>query len=300
MVWNINGATVKEGDLAQLVGLSHKKFIIRITAGAALHTHRGVVQHDDLIGLPWGSELLSHKGSTFYILSPSIADLLQDLPRCTQILYPKDVGFIIMTLGIGPGQHIIEAGTGSGGLTGVFAYLVGESGHVTTHEKRTEFQNLARKNVTRLGLEERVTFVTRDVADGFDAMDGDVLFLDLPNPFDYLHHVRAALKPGGHFGCILPTVNQVTKMLTALRQNDFAFVDVCEILLRYYKPEADKFRPVDRMVSHTGYLIFARPVTPLPEHLKKQAEAPEISADEDAQKMDEFAGEDETEGNELQ
>lgn len=264
MVWNINGETVKAGDLAQLVGLSHKNFIIRITPGDVLHTHRGVVEHDALIGLKWGSELLSHKGSPFFILSPSIADLLQDLPRSTQIMYPKDVGFLVMTLGVGPGQHIIEAGTGSGGLTSVFAYLVGEGGKVTTHEKRPEFQNLAIKNLKRLGLADRVDFVTQDVGEGFAVDGGDVLFLDLPNPFDYMHNVRKALKPGGHFGCILPTVNQVTKMLIALRQNDFAFVDVCEILLRYFKTESDKFRPVDRMVSHTGYLIFARPIAPLP------------------------------------
>jgi tRNA (adenine57-N1/adenine58-N1)-methyltransferase len=88
----------------------------------------------------------------------------------------------------------------------------------------------------------------------------DALFLDLVNPFDYIAQVRAALKLGGFFGCILPTANQVTKLLVALRQNDFAFIDVLEILLRYYKAEPDHFRPTDRMIAHTGFLIFARPV----------------------------------------
>lgn len=263
MAWNLNGDIVQNGDLAQLVGLSHKHFIIRVRAGDVLHTHRGIINHDDLIGKPWGSEVSSHQGRPFFILEPSIADLLSDLPRSTQILYPKDVGFILMSMGIGPGQHIVEAGTGSGGLTGVFAYMVGEKGRVTTYEAKQEFQNLAVKNIIRLDLSDRVTFILRDIAEGFTVSGADALFLDLPNPFDYIHHVRTALKPGGFFGCILPTVNQVTKLLIALRQNDFAFIDVCEILLRYYKPEPDRLRPVDRMVSHTGYLIFARPIIPL-------------------------------------
>jgi tRNA (adenine57-N1/adenine58-N1)-methyltransferase len=88
----------------------------------------------------------------------------------------------------------------------------------------------------------------------------DALFLDLPNPYDYMAQVRRALKYGGYFGSILPTANQVERLLSALRQHDFAFVDVCEVILRYYKAEAERFRPVDRMVAHTGYLIFARPV----------------------------------------
>ena len=263
MAWNLNGDVVRDGDLAQLVGLSHKHFIIRVRSGEVLHTHRGIVNHDDLLGIPWGSEISSHNGRPFYILEPSIADLLRDLPRSTQILYPKDVGFILMTMGIGPGQHIVEAGTGSGGLTGVFAYMVGEKGHITTYEVRQEFQSLAIKNITRLDLANRVTFILRDINEGFTVQGADALFLDLPNPFDYMHLVRKALKPGGFFGCILPTVNQVTKLLISLRQNGFAFIDVCEILLRYYKPEPDRLRPVDRMVSHTGYLIFARPIIPI-------------------------------------
>ncbi len=263
MAWNLNGDVVRDGDLAQLVGLGHKHFIIRVRSGDVLHTHRGAINHDDLIGTPWGSEISSHNGRVFYILEPSIADLLRDLPRNTQILYPKDVGFILLTMGIGPGAHVVEAGTGSGGLTGVFAYVVGEKGHVTTYEARKEFQNLAIKNVTRLDLADRVTFILRDIGDGFTVKGADALFLDLPNPFDYMRHVRSALKPGGFFGCILPTFNQVEKLLISLRDNNFAFIDVCEILLRYYKPEHDRLRPVDRMVSHTGYLIFARPVIPI-------------------------------------
>lgn len=260
MTWNLHGTHACEGDLAELVGLKHSHFIIRLTAGQQLGTHRGVVRHDDLIGLPWGSQVFSHSGQPFFLLQPSLGDLLKDTPRNTQILYPKEIGFLLVALGVGPGQHILEAGTGSGALTTAFAYAVGHEGHVTSYEMREPFQNLARKNLERVGMAERVTFKLRNIAEGIDETGVDALFLDLPNPYDYIPQVRGALKPGGFFGCILPTTNQVTRLLDALRLNDFAFLEVCEILLRYYRPEPSRFRPTDRMVAHTGFLIFARPV----------------------------------------
>lgn len=262
MSWNLHGTTVNDGDLAQLVGLRHKSFIVRIKRGGELQTHRGVLKFDDIIGKPWGSRIRSHMGNPFYVLQPALGDLLKELPRNTQILYPKDIGFILVQMGIGEGQVILEAGTGSGSLTSAMAFAVGSRGKVITYEARDEMQKLARKNISRLGLEERVDFKLRELTQeqGFDEEGVDALFLDLPNPYDYIHHARKALKMGGFFGSILPTVNQVSKLLLALRQFDFAFVDVCEVLLRYYKPEPDRLRPVDRMVAHTGFLIFARPV----------------------------------------
>ena len=86
------------------------------------------------------------------------------------------------------------------------------------------------------------------------------LFLDLPNPYDYLEQVSASLKAGGQFATLLPTMNQVELTLRALAHADFAFIDVCEILLRHYKSDWSRLRPVDRMVAHTGYLIFARAI----------------------------------------
>lgn len=262
MSWNLLGKTVNDGDLAQLVGLRHKSFIVRVKQGGELQTHRGVVKFDHIIGKPWGSRITSHMGNPFYVLQPALGDLLKELPRNTQILYPKDIGFILVQMGIGERQVVLEAGTGSGSLTSAMAFAVGSRGKVITYEAREEMQKLARKNISRLGLEERVEFKLRELTkeEGFDEEGVDALFLDLPNPYDYIHHARKALKMGGFFGSILPTVNQVSKLLLALRQFDFAFVDVCEVLLRYYKPEPERLRPVDRMVAHTGFLIFARPV----------------------------------------
>jgi len=260
VTWNLHGTHACEGDLAELVGLRHKHFILKLVKGGVFHTHRGILRHDELIGMPWGSQVFSHNGSPFFLLQPPIGDVLRELPRNTQIIYPKELGFILVNMGIGPGQHVVEAGTGSGALTCAFAYIIGSEGRVTSYEVRPDMQNMARRNLDRLGLLDRVELKLQSIESGFDETGVDALFLDLPNPEDYIPQVRCALKSGGFFGSILPTANQVERLLIALRKNDFAFVEVCEIMLRYYKPEPQRFRPTDRMVAHTGYLIFGRPV----------------------------------------
>jgi tRNA (adenine57-N1/adenine58-N1)-methyltransferase len=268
-----------------LVSPTNKTFIIRLTPGHEFHTHRGILQHDDLIGQPWGSEIVTHLGKTYFILQPSLSDILRDLKRNTQIMYPKDIGFVLVTMGIGPGVHVLEAGTGSGALTIALAWAVGPQGQVTSYDQRPEMQNLAHKNLERLGLQDRVSLKQRDIALGFDEQYVDALFLDVPNPYDYLLQARQALKPGGYFGSILPTANQITRLLDAFYQYNYAFVDVCEIMLRYYKPVSERFRPTDRMVAHTGYLAFARPMlgAPRPSSRPQPADSPQsdlLGADE--------------------
>jgi tRNA (adenine57-N1/adenine58-N1)-methyltransferase len=258
-----SGPIARDGDLAQVVGLRHKHFIVALQAGAKLETHRGVLLHNELIGLPWGTQVFSHLGAPFFLLQPALADLLLDLPRSTQILYPKDIGFILVTMGIGPGKKVVEAGTGSGSMTIAAAFAVGSQGRVITYEVREDMQNLARKNIERVGLSPRVLFKLRDIREGFDETDADAFFLDVPNPWDYIPQVRAALKPGAFLCSLVPTVNQVEDLLLSMRRSGFAFVEVCELLLRYFKPEPSRLRPTDRMVAHTGYLIFGRRIEPV-------------------------------------
>jgi tRNA (adenine57-N1/adenine58-N1)-methyltransferase len=255
-------STAREGDLVQLVGLTHKHFIFHLKTGGDFQSHRGVLKHDDLIGQPYGSQVYSHMGAPFFLLQPSIADILNDLPRTTQILYPKDIGYILVMMGIAPGQRVMEAGTGSGSMTIALATTVGPDGQVISYEQKQDNQNLARKNVERVGLASRVDFKLRDIQQGFDETEADAFFLDVQFPHEYLEQVRAALKPGGFFGTLIPTLNQVEKTLIALKKNHFAFVEVCEIILRHYKSDPARIRPVDRMVAHTGYLIFARRIEP--------------------------------------
>ncbi len=278
------------GDIVQLVARDKKKhFILRLTPGQQLHTHRGIFAHDALIGQELGTEVCSHLGHPFFLLQPSTDDLIRDLKRNSQILYPKDIGFILMKMSVRPGITVVEAGTGSGGMTTVLAQAVGPGGRVISYEVREDMQNLAKKNLERVGLSGQVTFKLRDIAAGFDETDADALFLDVPNPWDYMAQARRALMGGGFFGSILPTTNQVSSLLIAMRREGFDFTEVCEVLLRYYKTVPERLRPTDRMVAHTGFLIFGRAVTRAVTETTPEAEAEEESDDPD------LAGDDLTE-----
>ncbi len=118
------------------------------------------------------------------------------------------------------------------------------------------------RTLERVGLTSRVDFKLRDIQQGIDETDGDAFFLDVPNPWDYIAQVRAALKPGAFLCSLVPTFNQVEDLLLALRRGNFAFIEVCEILLRYFKAEPARIRPTDRMVAHTGFLTFGRKIEP--------------------------------------
>jgi tRNA (adenine57-N1/adenine58-N1)-methyltransferase len=257
---SINDETqvAKPGALALLVGRDRKTSIIRLEPGAEFHTHRGTIAHDDLIGLSWGTQSSTHLGVPLLLLRPSTDDLVRDLKRTTQIVYPKDAGYILMKMSIAPGCRVIEAGTGSGGLTLVLARAVHPTGCVISYDSRPGVQRLARRNLEQLGLSETVTFKERDVAEGFDEGGVDALFFDLPNPWDYLDQAHAALVGGGFLGSILPTANQVINLVAALEGADFGLIEVEELLLRSYRTASSRLRPEDRLTPHTGYLAFAR------------------------------------------
>ena len=158
-------------------------------------------------------------------------------------------------------------------MTTALAYAVGDTGKVYSYEVREPMQKLAKKNLRRLGLDHRVDFKMRDIQEGFDETDVDVLFLDVQAPNDYIVQARAALKPGGFFASLVPTFNQVSNLLQTLNQNNFAFVEACEIMLRYYKPQPARLRPTDRMVAHTGFLVFGRRVEEIDEEIMQDKPA---------------------------
>lgn len=251
-----------EGDLVLLLSRDRKQFLLRLRPGGVLQTHRGHILHDDMLGGHYGTEMRSHLGHSFAILEPSTSDLIGKLKRTTQIMYPKDIAYVLFRLCIVPGSRLIEAGTGSGGFTLAAARLLGEAGILYSYEINADTQRLAQRNLSELGLATRVQFKVRDIGDGFDEDQVDAVFLDVRTPWRYLAHVSAALKDSGFLGAILPTANQVVRLVQGLEQERrFGQIEVEEILVRAYKTVPNRFRPLDRMIAHTGYLIFARKVS---------------------------------------
>jgi tRNA (adenine57-N1/adenine58-N1)-methyltransferase len=257
-----SSTTAQVGDIAQLIDPRGKKHIVQLTGTGKFQTNFGQLFFEDLLGIPWGSRVKTHLGKTFLMIQPSLNDILLNTKRATTIMYPKDIGFILVNMNIGPGQMVIEAGTGSGALTIALCWAVGSSGHVYSYESRNNIQGLARKNVSQFEFKDRVTFRNQDIAYGFDETGVDAVFLDVPNPEDYLEHVKNAVKPGGFFGSLVPTTNQVIRLLAGLFAHDYATIEVCENMLRYYKCVPGRLRPDDRMTAHTGFLTFARTLLP--------------------------------------
>ena len=251
--------TTSVGDLVQLISRKDRKsFLLILQTDKKLGAHYGVIMHLDIIGQPYGSLVYSHLGAEFLVLIPSTSSITHRIKRKSQIIFPKDLGLILLRLSIQPGQEVIEAGTGSGALTLTLARAVGTNGKIYSYDMRADMQKLAEENLRLVGMNKHVDLKTRDISEGFDESDIPAIFLDVPNPWEYLEQVHNSLRNGGFFGALVPTTNQVTKLLEALKQFPFGELEVVEIMLRNYKIAPARLRPSDRMVGHTGYLIFAR------------------------------------------
>jgi tRNA (adenine57-N1/adenine58-N1)-methyltransferase len=249
---------LKQGDFILLFD-GEKKYFLELKP-KIFSTRFDSLDLASLIGKDYGDKVLGKKGASFFILKPTIYDFIKNVERQTQIIYPKDAGYILLKLGIGPGKKVLECGTGSGALTLAFAYAVGEEGRVITYEKEERFFQLAKRNLERFGLAHRVELKLKEVVDTFDETNIDAVFLDVREPWLLLKPAWDALKPGHPLGVLVPTTNQVSQTLTYLLSSPFKDVEVLEILVRRYKPNPERLRPEDRMVAHTGYLIFAKKV----------------------------------------
>ncbi|MCL5998224.1 MAG: tRNA (adenine-N1)-methyltransferase [Chloroflexi bacterium] len=255
---------INNGDIALVIDNAGKEHMIVIQAGRKFETHHGFILHDAIIGREWGSIVHSSLGHPYLVVPPSTADLIRHIKRSSQVIFPKDSAYILMRLNIKPGTRVLESGCGSGGLTLALAQAVMPAGRVYSQEIREDFIALTQRNMARVGLEQYVTFIHDDATQGFRVDEPvDAVFIDMPAPQTCLTQARAVLKHGGFFGSLVPTTNQVQDILRgmdAMGQYGFGMIEVEEVILRGYKPVAERLRPRDRMVAHTGYLIFARAV----------------------------------------
>lgn len=246
------------GSLVIYITPSKRRHIKRLEPDEIWHTNDGALKATEVAALDFGDVVFTSMGVPVRIERPELVDLLMGIKRNTQIIYPKDIAYICLKLGAGPDRIILEAGCGSGGLTLALSWFGGPSGRIVSHDAREEFARLARRNLEWAGLGANVELHVRDIATGFAAASADALFLDLREPWLYLNQIPAALKPGAPIGFMLPTAPQVGQLLTGLESGPFGEVEVCELLLRPWKPLADRLRPADRMAAHTGFLVFAR------------------------------------------
>lgn len=252
---------LRPGDRVLLIDAKQRRYLVALRAGASFHTHAGIVAHDDLIGRPEGTTVTGSSGRRFLVLRPSFADVVVKMPRGAQVIYPKDLGAIVIAGDIAPGCRVLEAGVGSGALS---MAMLRAGASVVGYERRADFAERAQENVaTWLGCAP-YTVELRDIYDGIGPGPWDRIVLDLPEPWRVVGHAASALRPGGTLLAYLPTINQTTQLRQALDQAPFALAETVEILRRTWHIEDRSVRPDHRMVAHTGFITTARLVVPGP------------------------------------
>jgi tRNA (adenine57-N1/adenine58-N1)-methyltransferase len=254
-------APFEPDERALLVDSRGRRFLVRLQPGATFHFHGGAVPHDLILGSGEGTIVHSATGADLVCLRPTLADFILKMPRGAQVIYPKDIGAVLMNADIAPGSRVLEAGTGSGALTMALCRAAGPEGRVVSYEARRDFHETATANVESFfgklpaWLDLRHGDV-RGVAETGEAFDRAVL--DLPEPWAVLAEVGGALRPGGILCTYLPTINQVQTAALSVERAGFSEVQTFEVLLRTWHVTEQSVRPDHRMVAHTGFLTVAR------------------------------------------
>ncbi len=242
----------------------HKKYFVtvdqkKIEKNEFYTTKDGKISYKDILEAEEGDILKTHLGKDYVVFYPSLMDfILYKLKRLTQIIYPKDSAYIVLKLNIKKGDKILEFGTGSGALTSILAWAVGDTGKVITFEKEKKFLENAKKNLEILGLDKQIEFYLGTILEHDTHEKYDAIFIDVKDPLPFIEKASKLLKEGKYIGFLCPTTNQVCEILKKLKELSFTDFEVSEILLRKYKVNPDRFRPEDLMVAHTAYLLFAR------------------------------------------
>lgn len=265
---------LRAGDLALLVDPRGRKYLVKLDPERTFHTHLGTIPHADLIGRVPGERVPTHRGHRFLLLRPTLAEYIQELPRATQIIYPKDLGLILVLADVFPGARVLEAGIGSGALTLALLRAVGPEGLVVSYEVREDVLPRALRNIREWYPEapqHRVRLAS--VYEGIEEEGLDRVLLDVPEPWRALPHVARALVPGGILLSYLPTVLQVHRLVQDLHAHPcFTLVETVECLLRPWHITAQSARPEHEMVAHTGFLVTARRCLPPPSRDEDETE----------------------------
>jgi tRNA (adenine57-N1/adenine58-N1)-methyltransferase len=251
---------LEAGERVLLVDAKGRRYLLTLQTGAMFHTHAGIVAHDSIIGGTEGVSVAGSTGRLFLVVRPTLADVVLKMPRGAQVIYPKDLGAILLAADIGPGMKVLEAGVGSGALS---MALLRAGADVIGYELRPDFAAGARANVAAWsGADASYRVEERDIYEGIDEVDVDRIVLDLPEPWQVLAHAEKALRPGGILLAYLPTINQVATLRATMTRSAFGMAETSEILRRTWHVEERSVRPDHRMVGHTGFLTTARLLVP--------------------------------------
>jgi len=251
-----------EGDAVLLVLEDERRFLIHLGAGRTFSTHKGAIDHDQLIGEPYGRAFTTRSGHGVVAMYPTWVDRMMKVQRRTNIMYPKDVAWLIAHLGLGAGHRVVELGAGSGAMTIALAHAVSPGGKVFSYDRRPEFLELAAANCERAGVDAGLLeFRLREEGEGLEP-EVDAVMCDIPEPWAEATAARASLIGSGRFAAATPTFNQAEKLAACLVGEGFAMVQTIEILVREILARPGRTRPAHRMIGHTQLLTTAINVAP--------------------------------------
>jgi tRNA (adenine57-N1/adenine58-N1)-methyltransferase catalytic subunit len=248
--------TFSEGERVLLFDNKGRRYLVTLVQGGEFHTHSGPVPHADILGQEEGVVVRSTRGARYTAVRPTLSEVILKMPRGAQVIYPKDIGPILMLADIFPGARVLEAGVGSGALS---MALLRAGADIVGYELRPDFANRAKANVHAfLGEDVKFRVEERDVYEGIDETGLDRIILDLPEPWRVVKHAELALRPGGIFVAYVPGILQVSQLRETLDNSGFGMAETLEVMLRTWHVEGQSVRPDHRMVAHTGFLTHAR------------------------------------------
>ena len=250
--------TLVAGDRIVMIDSRQRRYLLELTPGKEFHTHAGVVPHDDIIGAPEGSEFRTASNAKFVALRPTLADHVLKMPRGAQVIYPKDLGPILMLADIFPGARVFESGLGSGALS---TTLLRAGAHITGYELRDDFADRAQENVSSFLGQEALEHYDVHVRSAYESIEHtgfDRAVLDLPEPWQVVPQLYGSLRRGGVLVAYNPSIVQVQQLRRTLDDGPWAMVETIEVLQRGWHVEGHAVRPDHRMVAHTGFLTHAR------------------------------------------
>lgn len=246
------------GDRVLLIDAKKRRYLVTLAEGGEFHSHAGILPHADLLGEREGVSVRSTMGARYTAIRPTLSDFVFKMPQGAQVIYPKDLGPLLLLADIFPGARVLESGVGSGALS---MTMLRAGADVTGYEVREDFAARARHNVEAFlgeAVADRYRVEVRDTYEGIDLEDLDRIVLDLPEPWRVVPHAAEALHPGGILVAYTPSILQARQLREALADSAFGMEETLEVLNRSWHIEGQSVRPDHRMVAHTGFLTHAR------------------------------------------
>jgi len=258
----LNKFSLKWGDNIVLIDRKNRQYYFKLSPGKTIDLRGGKIQHKDIIGKEEGEEITSSTGERFFVFRATLSQFSLKMPRKGQIIYPKDVGIILIWADIFPGAKIVEGGIGSGALTLALLRAVGSQGEVVSYEVRKDFAQQAKININDfMGEVKNLKIKLKNIYQGIDEKNVDRVILDVPEPWEVVDHAGSSLKNGGIFLSYVPTALQVKRLVDVMRESKaFTHIQTIEVLLRPWNVEGMSLRPAHRMVAHTGFITLGRKI----------------------------------------